>query len=194
MFRIFWSYFQEVQPPLVRRLHLIVLLMVLVQMLSSNLIGFGDASRVSEALPFFLGTWVHFIIGIALAFVGFFFAFFEIARRGARYFFPYLWGDGARIKADLKTLFHRRLPEATPGSLATVVQGLGLGALVLPLAFGLGWFVLWRADLPMAETALALHQGLTGLVQAYVVGHGGLGLVHIFLTNRAKRRGGQRAG
>jgi hypothetical protein len=38
----------------------------------------------------------------------------------------------------------------------------------------------------MSTTAISLHEGLTGLVQAYVIGHGGLGLLHIIIWNRAR--------
>jgi len=186
----FWSYFQDAQPPLVRVLHLTVMVLVLMQLISSNLIHFDAAGRVNNAPAFFLGSWAHFSVGIALGFIGFLFVVIEIGRHGVRYFFPYLWGDFARIKADLKTLLRFQLPEAGPGSMAAVVQGLGLGALVLTLSSGLGWFVLWRTGMSMAVTVMAFHAMFTGLVQAYVVGHGGLGLLHIILWNRAKGRPG----
>ena len=182
----FWFYFREAQPPLIRVVHLIVLLLVLMQMLSSNLISFDAAGQVSDSSIYFMGSWVHFTVGMALVFASLFFVGIELARRGVRYFYPYLWGDFRRLKADLGTLRSRRLPEVAPGSLAAVVQGLGLAAIVLTLASGMGWFFLWQAGAGIAASAMALHGWLTGLVQAYVVGHGGLGLLHIILWNRAQ--------
>ena len=184
---LFWSYFQEVHPPRIRIVHTMVLVLVLIQLISSNLIRFDAAGRVSDSPAYFLGSWFHFSGGIALLLIGFWFVVIEIGGHGVRHFFPYLWGDFVQIKADLKTVFRRRLPEAIPGSLAAVVQGLGLGALFLTLASGLGWFLLWQVGATMAKTAIFLHEAFTGLLQAYVVGHGGLGLLHIVLWNRAKR-------
>ncbi|MCG6894077.1 MAG: cytochrome b/b6 domain-containing protein [Desulfobacteraceae bacterium] len=193
LIRIFWSYFRENQPPLVRVVHTAVLALVLMQMLSSNLIRFDPSSgRISDSPAFFLGSWAHFSVGIALVLIGFSFVVIEIARHGFRYFFPYLWGDFAQLKADLKTLWSRRLPEAGPGSLAATVQGLGLGALVLTLTSGLGWFLLWQSGAAgMAGAFRSLHEGLTGLLQAYVVGHGGLGLLHIIVWYRTKGSAGK---
>ncbi len=187
MIRSFWAYFREQQPPAVRLMHAIVLVLVLMQILSSNLIRFDAPGQISASPLFFLGTWTHIGTGITLVFIGLAFVVMEIARRGLRYFFAYLWGDFSQIKEDLRALRSRRLPEATPGSLAAVVQGLGLGALVLTLGAGLAWFLLWRAGSQLAPTALSVHEALTGLIEAYVVGHGGLGLLHIFLWNRSRR-------
>ncbi len=190
---IFWSYFRRFQPPLVRSLHILVLAMVLMQILSSNLIRFDAAGRVSDAPAFFLGSWAHFGGGLALVLIGLLFVAIEVARRGLPYFFPYLWGDFTQLKTDVNTLLARRLPEASPGSLAAVVQGLGLGALVLTLAAGLGWFFLWQAGSGAAGSVLEIHEGLTGLVEAYVVGHGLLGLIHIYLWNRTRGDSTQQA-
>ena len=186
MINKFWSYFREVQPPLVRVIHLTVLVLVLMQMISSNLISFDGSGRVSESQVFFMGSWTHFSIGIVLGLVGVLFVAIEITKHGIRYFFPYLWGDITQIKADLKTLLSRQLPELVPGSLAAVVQGLGLGALVLTLASGLGWFFMWQTGVGMAEAAISIHETFTGLIQAYAIGHGGLGLLHIILWNKRK--------
>ena len=188
---VFWAYFRQSHPPLVRTVHSAVLVMVLMQMLSSNLIRFDAAGRVSASPLFFMGSWAHFGTGLVLALIGAFFVIIEIARRGLRYFFPYLWGDFSQLKANVKILLGRRLPEASPGSLAAVVQGLGLGALVLTLSSGLAWFFLWQTGTGAAETAKSIHEACTGLIQAYVVGHGGLGLIHIFLWNRNQRGSGQ---
>ena len=106
---MFWSYFREAQPPLVRVVHMIALVLVLVQLLSSNLIRFDAAGHVSGSPFFFMGSWAHFSFGIVLVLAGFLFMFLEIARYGVRYFFPYLWKDFSQLKADLKTLCSRRL-------------------------------------------------------------------------------------
>jgi hypothetical protein len=169
-------------------MHMTVLVLVMMQLISSNLISFDASGRVSESPAFFIGSWTHFSIGLALGLVGFLFVAIEITKHGIRYFFPYLWGDFTQIKEDLKTLLSRQLPEAVPGSLAAVVQGLGLGALALTLASGLGWFFLWQTGVGRAEAVISIHEMFTGLIQAYVIGHGGLGLLHIILWNRRKGR------
>lgn len=187
IFYYFWSYFRQFQPPAVRILHGIVLVLVLIQMVSSNLIRFDAAGQVVGGPAFYLGTWTHIATGLLLVPIGMAFVVLEIVRHDVRYFFPYLFGEFSQLKADIDDLKSRRLPEAKPGSLAAIVQGLGLGALGLTLAAGLIWFLLWQMGSGWAEAAKSLHAGLTGLVQAYVVGHGGLGLLHIFIWNRSLR-------
>jgi hypothetical protein len=50
----FWLYFRKVQRPLFRYMHLAVLLLVLLQILSSNMIRLNEAGLVSDSPTFFL--------------------------------------------------------------------------------------------------------------------------------------------
>lgn len=180
-----WSYFGKTQPVWVRVLHLTTIVLVLSQFLTSNLIEIGSSAG---APVFFLGAWTHILPGLILFGVTFVFALTEFLRRGLKFFFPYLWGDFSQLVSDLKTLLGRRLPEAAPGGLAAIVQGLGLGAMGLTVLSGGLWFFLTRAGSGMADTAILIHEGVTGLVLAYIVGHGGMGLIHMILWFRTGER------
>jgi len=54
---------------------------------------------------------------------------------------------------------------------------------------GVTWFLSWSYMAPWADSIKELHQLLTGLIEAYVVGHGGMGVLHLFfrLKNPKKR-------
>jgi len=73
--------------------------------------------------------------------------------------------------------------------IAAIVQGLGFGALTLVILSGLTWFLSWIYMAPWANSIKELHESLTGLFEAYVVGHGGMGILHLFfeLKNQKNR-------
>ncbi len=188
VFRSIWGYFKQTQPPAVRVLHAVILILVICQLVSSNFIEFDKAGRIVATPVHFIGTWTHIATGLTLVPITLVFVIVELLRRGLFDFFPYLQGDFAQVRSDLAALKQRRLPEASPRGLAAIVQGLGLGAVLITLLAGLTWFVLWRYGVPWAGTVRAIHATLTGLVEAYIVGHGGMGLLHIFFWNREQHR------
>ena len=63
---------------------------------------------------------------------------------------------------------------------AAIVQGLGLGALALVILSGATWFFSWIYMAPWADSVKEFHKLLTGLIEAYVLGHGGMGMLHLF--------------
>jgi hypothetical protein len=105
----------------------------------------------------------------------------ELTRHGFAYFFPYLRNDFNQIRKDLQLLKRFELPQPGAGGLATVVEGLGMGALMLVVLSGFCWFLAWRFMPQWAHSLKDLHEALTGLIQAYVIGHGGMGLLHLFV-------------
>ncbi|MCB2145008.1 MAG: cytochrome b/b6 domain-containing protein [Deltaproteobacteria bacterium] len=183
-----WTYFGQSQPVSIRVLHLAVIFLVASQLITSNFVDLDHARRLGDSLSFDFGTWTHILPGMALAAIATIFVLTELFRRGLKFFFPYLWGDWSALKSDLKTLAGRKLPEALPGGLAAIIQGLGLGALSLTLISGLTWFLLAQAGSGLAHAAIELHQILTSLVVVYVIGHGGMGVLHIFLWLRTRSR------
>lgn len=180
-----WSYLGKTQPVWVRVLHLLILLMVCLQLITSNFVEIEAGYQSAGSAAFTSGTWAHVLPGLTLLGIMLIFVLTEFLRRGVKYFFPYLWGDVGQLKADLKTLLQRRLPEATPGGLAASVQGLGLGAVGLTLLSGALWFALIQAGSGLAHTAIEVHEVMTGVVIAYLIGHGGMGLLHMLLWIRA---------
>lgn len=178
------GYFRERQTPLVLTFHLTVLSMVIGQTILSNFMGFTRAGEVASQLPERYGTWLHIGMGLLLVPISLIFLFAVIRHRGVKYYFPWLVGDFAPLKADLLTLYRLRMPEPGPGGLAAIMHGLGLGALLLVVFSGFSWFLAWNFQLPWAGQAREVHALLTGLIEAYIIGHGAMGILHIFFRSR----------
>jgi len=178
------EYLRERQPPVVRYLHLTILCLVLSQIIVSNFMGFTENNEVRKNIITFYGTWIHIGTGLFLLPIAFAFISIELNRHGFKYFFPYFYGDFSQLKKDFQQLIRFQLPEPAAYGIAAVVQGLGLGAVSLVLLSGFSWFLSWVFMAPWSDSIRALHQLLTGLIEAYVVGHGGMGLLHLFLRFR----------
>ena len=183
------EYLRERQPPLVRNLHITILCLVLSQIIVSNFMGFTDNSEVSKKTIEYYATWIHISTGLSLLPIAFVFIYVELKRHGIKYFFPYFYGNFSQLKEDLKQLKQFELPEPSAYGMAAIVQGLGLGALTLVILSGSTWFISWIYMAPWADSIKELHKLLTGLIEAYVVGHGGMGLLHLFfrLKNQKDR-------
>jgi hypothetical protein len=184
VFHITSAYLRERQPPSVLRLHLIILCLVLSQILVSNFMGFSDSGQISGRTVPYYGTWIHIGTGLFLLPIGFIFISIELRRNGIQFYFPYVFNNFSQLKNDLQQLRRLELPEPNACGLATSVQGLGFGALALVLLSGFTWFLSWIFSAPWAAGAREVHQALTGLIEAYVMGHGGMGLLHLWLRVR----------
>ena len=112
----------------------------------------------------------------------------SLTKRGFHYFFPYLWGDTEQLKKDIQASLRFKMVPPRPKGLATVVQGLGLGALLLVVLSGLIWFILWRNGSSFAGLALETHKNVTLLIELYLIGHGCMALLHFFVWQRNKAR------
>ena len=178
------EYMRSRQTPGIRYFHVIVFLLVLSQILVSNLIGFTSTGEVSRNTLQFYGTWTHICTGITLLPITIIFAFLLLKEHGFKYFYPYIFGDFNQLKSDITNLKKIKLPDAEAGGLAAIVEGLGLGAVFLALLSGLTWFLSWKYNAPWASDIKGLHGALVGLVVAYVVGHGCMGLLHVYLFSK----------
>jgi hypothetical protein len=185
LLRLIWAYFGRSQPVFIRLLHIMILLLVVFQLISSNGVDLDHIRFTGNSVFFDFGTWTHILPGLALVVICAVFVLSEWHRRGLKYFFPYLWADLSQLKTDLKTLFSGKLPASASGGLPAVVQGLGLGALALTLLSGLSWFLLARAGSELAHIAIEAHEVLTNLVIVYLIGHGSMGLLHMILWMRS---------
>jgi hypothetical protein len=180
---------RERQPPVVLFSHIAILCLVLCQIVVSNFMGFTDHGEISRNTAEYVGTWVHIATGLSLVPISFFFIYIEIRRHGIKYFFPYFYGDFSQLKKDLLQLKQFSLPEPSDYGIAAIVQGLGLGALALVLLSGGTWFLSWIYMAPWADGIKELHELSTGLIEAYVIGHGGMGILHLFFElKRPKSR------
>ncbi|EJD6083006.1 cytochrome b/b6 domain-containing protein, partial [Providencia rettgeri] len=96
--------------------------------------------------------------------------------------------DFKQIKEDINSLLAKKLPDSSPKGLAATVQGLGLGALSIVILSGIAWFILWLQQSPFALEARSIHKSLTILIEIYIYGHGGLGIIHFIIWNKSKNK------
>ena len=184
--RDFWQYLGQHLAPPVRVVHIWVLLLVVTQIVISNWMHVPQeaASAMHGANAWF--SWMHIGLGLLLLCLTTRLAAVCFRSRGLKYYYPYLWGDFTQLRQDICTLRQRQLPGATAQGLAACVQGLGLGAMALVTLSGGTWLLLWISGQALAPDVRALHQALTGLVEAYLCGHGGMGLLHFWLQRQRK--------
>jgi cytochrome b561 len=175
----FWSYLGETQPSKTRILHLAIACLIVFQIIISNFMGVHYTPQpVLNA-----ATWVHIAAGLLTTLLCFIFIIISLKRRGFAYFFPYVYGDFTQLIYDIKSLRHLKLPDARPGSLPAIVQGLGLGALLIVTLSGCLWFISWLNLWACAPDIQSWHKTLTGLIEFYIVGHGALGVLHFILRS-----------
>ena len=182
MIHAVWDYMRDRQPPRIRFLHIVILLAVISQIIVSNCMEITSGGQISPKLIYFYGTWTHILTGILLLPVAVIFTMILLKEHSIRCFFPYLFGEFEQLKSDFQKLKRFELPEPKAGGLAAIVQGLGLGALFLALLSGLAWFLSWYYIVGWSHSIKELHETLVGLMEAYIIGHGGMGLVHIYFS------------
>jgi len=176
------DYFVQKFTPLIRYLHYSILVLVLLQLILSNFMAVSDKGVIGDGVLEYFSTWAHIGIGISLVLLSIVFAIVELSKHGFLYFYPYFYGDFSQLTNDIKTLLSFQIPESSPKGIAPIIQGLGLAGLVLVALSGGIWFILWLANFPLSSDAKGVHELLTGLIEAYVIGHGGMGLIHMFIT------------
>ena len=187
MLKFIDKYFSDKFSPLVRYLHYLILILVLFQIIISNFIEISDDGIISHNILEQYSTWAHISIGLLLFVLAILFIIIELSKHGFAYFYPYVFGDITQLKIDINQLKHKKMPELAPKGLAAIVQGLGLGALMLVVLSGAGWFLLWIYDFPLANYVIEIHVLLTGLIEAYVIAHGSIGLIHLLLAYKNKK-------
>lgn len=189
IFKTTMQFLKERQTQSVRILHIAIIVLIASQLIVSNFMAFSDTGDISSNTIEFYGTWLHIITGLFLIPVAIAFLIVELRRHSLKYFFPYLYGEFTQLDIDIKYLLKLKLPEASDYGIAGSIQGLGLGALFLVLFTGLLWFITWNANLSWSDDIEDLHKLLTGLVQAYMIGHGVMGVLHIFVYSKSLKGG-----
>lgn len=188
MLKTIRHYFAENLTPSVRYLHYSILLLVLLQIILSNFIKINNDGVIGLNAIEYYSTWAHISIGLLLVLLSIVFVVVELSKHGFSYFYPYLSGDLSQLKSDLSQLKSLKLPDASPKGLAATIQGLGLGAILLVVLSGTIWFVMWSYELAFANDVKEIHKSLTGLIEAYIIGHGGMGLMHIFIDFKKRKK------
>lgn len=185
---LLWQFLGFFQKPYLRFLHAIIAVLVILQILSSFAMHMLPSGQINPALSSWVASWYHILSGLLVVVLSLLLAADSLTKRGFRYFFPYLWGDTEQLKKDIQASLHFHMVPPRPKGLATTVQGLGLGALLLVVLTGLIWFVLWRSGSSFAEFALETHKNVSVLIELYLIGHGGMALLHFFVWQRKAHR------
>lgn len=188
LFKSIWCFFGKYQTPKVRVLHLLILVLVITQIIISNWMVGTKSTTIPNLTGEYIFTWMHIFIGFTLFFLSFALIYTCLTERGIKHFYPYLWGDLKQIKSDINQIIKFKLPDSTPYGLAATVQGLGLGALSIVIVSGITWFLLWIQGASLAYEARSIHKSLTILIEIYIYGHGGLGLIHFVIWYKKIRK------
>jgi cytochrome b561 len=171
-----------------RVLHLLLLLAVLHQLISSKLISRplpGDAPSTLYML--------HEYIGIASLAVVCLFWLWTLVRHGetsVAKLFP--WLSPRRIGAilddvvdQIHAICRRNFSRESSGALASAIHGLGLLVVTAMAATGTVYFF---SSASVAHDALALHRLFANLMWAYIIGHAGIAALHHLLGSDILRR------
>ena len=188
LFKSIWFFLGKYQTPKIRVLHVLILVLVITQIIISNWMVGTQSATIPSISGEYIFTWMHILIGFSLFFLSFALIWTCLKERGLKHFYPYLWGDVKQIKNDINQLIEFKLPDSTPAGLAATVQGLGLGALSIVIISGLTWFFLWILGASFAYDARSIHKSLTILIEIYIYGHGGLGLIHFIIWYKKAKK------
>ena len=146
-----------------------------------------SSGQLNPALSSWLASWYHILSGLLVVILSLLLAADSLTKRGFHYFFPYLWGDTEQLKKDIQASLRFKMVPPRPKGLATAVQGLGLGALLLVVLSGLISVSYTHLTLPTI-LALETHKNVTLLIELYLIGHGCMALLHFFVWQRNKAR------
>ncbi|QIW09978.1 cytochrome b/b6 domain-containing protein [Francisella sp. LA112445] len=169
----FWEYLGQSQDKNFRILHIVVGMAVILQIIDSNFMH----------VKFGLNAWayLHMFCGLSLCALSVLLVIMALDKRGLRYYFPYLYNDYSAIKLDLSELRKLKLPNSRSGSLAAIVQGLGLLALTIAWVSGFFWFTAWNWQSPYMHDLEEIHKTLVDPVEIYIYAHAFMGILHYVL-------------
>lgn len=187
--KLLWQFLGFFQKPYLRFLHAIIAVLVILQILSSfamHMLSSGQINPRPQQLACLVVSYP--VRPCSVVILSLLLAADSLTKRGFHYFFPYLWGDTEQLKKDIQASLRFKMVPPRPKGLATAVQGLGLGALLLVVLSGLIWFILWRNGSSFAGLALETHKNVTLLIELYLIGHGCMALLHFFVWQRNKAR------
>lgn len=173
--------------PFLRVLHIIVAVLILLQIVSSNL---TESDALSDYTLTGFVTWFHVIIGLSLIVLGLIMLAWMLTQRGFHYYFAWLTLDFRGVVEDIKMLMSFRLPEAHAGGIAALIQAWCTCAIGRCIMW---WFLVctqYNSGMSpvLTESVLNLHKFLTVFIETYFWAHGSMGLLHIFLTIRSQRK------
>jgi cytochrome b561 len=176
------------RPRATRVLHLLLLLAVLHQLISSKVINRplpGDAPSTLFLL--------HEYVGLASLAVVCGFWFWTLVRQGetsSAKLFPWLWPSRIAAVVDdgleqIRAICKGDFSGESSGALASAVHGAGL---LIVTAMATTGTVLFFSGGSVFHYAMSLHRMIANLMWAYLIGHSGLAVLHHLLGSDILRR------
>lgn len=182
---LLWRFLGFFQTPFLRLLHAVIVVLILIQFFDSMGISISTTGQFGLGELTLALSWTHIVLGLTTLILACILTGESLTNKGFKHFFPYLWGDVAQIRADLEASLRLEVVGPRPKGLAAAVQGLGLGALLLTVLSGGAWLLFMLSDVPdWAATARSTHKAVTSLLLAYLLGHGGMALLHFTMWQR----------
>lgn len=180
---LLWKFMSYFQPPVIRILHLTITLLILANLTLGYLFLCSTKNPATYILcSSFL--WLHISIGIIVVLLTLIFIPACLFHKGIKHFYPYLYGDTKQLIKDIKSSLSFKLIPPTSGGLAAVVQGLGLGALLLTVLAGLIWFIGWQTNGFYTGFFKKIHEVSATLLGLYLLGHGSMATIHFIVWQR----------
>lgn len=177
---LLWKFMGFFQRPSIRILHALLTILIIVNLLLGyNLCSIKDSASFCSSL-----LWVHISVGITITLLTILFIPLCLFYKGLKHFYPYLWGKPTQLMKDIKASLSFKLIPPTSGGLAAVVQGLGLGALLLTILAGIIWFIGWQTSGSYAHFFKDIHEVGATLLGIYLLGHGTMAFIHFFVWQK----------
>ncbi len=176
MLKFIKNYFSHFSP-LIRYLHYSIMILILLEFITSAFIIISPSGEISHKALFYYGTLLHIRIGMIILFLAIVFTIVEFSKHKFSYFFPF--SDFTQLKADIEKLKSGEIPNPAPKGLSATIEGFGFISLLLTALSGGIWFVLWSNNSPLANEAKNIHKLLTGFIETYVIIHAVLGIAHM---------------
>ncbi|WP_037470084.1 cytochrome b/b6 domain-containing protein [Shewanella marina] len=179
----FKAYINDYFPTLeIKYIHALLALLVIVQIINSNFVHMSHTGQIEQSSIGFL--WLHIILGIMTVITTIGIIRYMLVKQSFKQFFPYLYGDNHVLKDDIKQLQQGHLPQPRDQGIANIVQGLGVAALIIIEVSALIWLVLWLSHSAYANDFRELHKTLTGLIEIYLIAHGGMAILHFYIERK----------
>lgn len=179
-----WKFLGFFQDPFTRRLHALVAGLVALQALGGLMVSqFMYAQPWPQVLP----LWAHATGGLVLLCLSLLLTVNSLRRKGLAHFFPYLFGDITQLRQDIRDSLHFKVVGPRTRGLASSVQGLGLGALLLTALLGATWLLAQASGSMPSFFYAQLHVDAALLLMLYFLGHGTMAMLHFTLWQKKTR-------
>ncbi len=176
---------------LTRLLHLLILVIVIHQLVTSTVMERPEPGEDPD-WPFALHTWIGSAGLLALMAFWLWTLLRDRAETRLSQLVPWFSPRRMMVIADevfavVDGLLRRQAPSLHLPALSSAVHGLGLLLATFMAASGVAWFFVFTGT-PYGRTVLGLHALAGNFMWAYLIGHATMALLHQALGDRALSR------